>query len=99
MVALAEEMKRLDISACPPDFREAFIRLAGEFRLTGEVVKQYSDLTTVAIGAGLNLLAGEKDGGLSGVNEKLNAAARALIVRQTEVEALAARYGARLLHD
>jgi hypothetical protein len=99
MAAAAEKMKRLDIQDCPPDFREAFIRLAGELRLTGQVMKQYPDLTSIAIDAGLNFLAGEKDAGLSGVKEELNAALRALVIRQTEVEALAVRYGARLLHD
>jgi hypothetical protein len=62
-------------------------------------MKQYPDLTSIAIDAGLNFLAGEKDAGLSGVKEELNAALRALVIRQTEVEALAVRYGARLLHD
>lgn len=99
MVAVADRMKRIDISACPPDFREAFIRLAGEFWLTGEVMKQYSDMTSVAIDAGLNLLAGEKDAGIAGMKKELNAAVRALIVRQTEMEAIAVRHGARLLHD
>ncbi len=99
MADAADKMKRLDIDACPPDFREAFIRLAGEFRLAGQVMKQYPDLTSVVFDVGLNLLAGEKDAGLSGMKEELNAAARALLVRQTEVEALAVRYGARLLND
>lgn len=99
MVALADRMKHLDISACPPDFREAFIRLAGELRLAGQVMKQYPDLASVVFDVGLNLLAGEKDAGLSGMKEELNAAARALLVRQTEVEALAVRYGAKLLND
>lgn len=96
---VAGKMKRLDIHACPADFREAFIRLAGELQIVGQLMKQYPDLTSLAIDAGLNFLAGEKDAGLSGIKEELNAAARALIVRQTELEAIAVRHGARLLHD
>lgn len=99
LMGVAEDLKRLDIYSCPPDFREAVIRLAGAIDQAGHVMKKYPGTGTIALRMGLSFLSGEKDAGVLDISKELDDALKQLRASGNELDALTVRHGARLLPD
>lgn len=94
--AMAQKMKAMDLRECPADFAEAFIRLAGHHQKMAYLLKRHSGTTRLFFEMGFRLLSGEKDAGTAKILDAQHEAIEEALALQTEVEALAVRYGARL---
>lgn len=99
LMVVAVALKRIDIYACPLDFREAVIRLAGSIEQSGHLMTKYPGKGILALRMGLSFLAGEKDAGGAGILKELEDALKEMRTRINELDALAVRHGARLLFD
>ncbi|MCB1212214.1 MAG: hypothetical protein KDK97_23020 [Verrucomicrobiales bacterium] len=94
--AYAERMKTINISECPTNFQEAFIRLAGASKKLAYIIKKYPDKLSIGFHMVTSWLAKKEDAGFTQFTDEAQAILMEFQDRNTDVEALAARYGARL---
>lgn len=92
-----EKLRRIDVSDCPSDFREAHVRFVGAMDRFALLVAHYPDFLSVALDMGLKFLGGHRDAGYSKIMDRAKQAQQDLMTCHNEVDALAARYGARLV--
>lgn len=90
-------MEKLDLSACPADFRVAFRNHVQAWREAQTVIKQLPDglLEGLLMGA-FNGVLGESDGGQGRMNEALQQAQERIRSTYEEVEKIGVKYGAAL---
>jgi len=92
-----EKLRRIDVSDCPSDFREAHVRFVGAMDRFTLLVAHYPDFLSVAMDMSLKFLGGHRDAGYSKIMDRAKQAQQDLMTCHNEVDALAARYGARLV--
>jgi hypothetical protein len=92
-----EKLRRIDVSDCPSDFREAHVRFVGAMDRFAHLVADYPNSFSVALDMGLKFLGGHRDAGYSKIMDRAKQAQQDLMTCHNEVDALAARYGARLV--
>ncbi|MCX6855490.1 MAG: hypothetical protein NTV80_11375 [Verrucomicrobia bacterium] len=93
----AENLRRIDVSDCPSDFCEAHVRLVGSIENTGLLLASYPDTFSIVKDMGLKLLGGNWHAGYSKIKDRADQVIQDVTTCHTEVDALAARYGARLV--
>jgi hypothetical protein len=93
----AEKLRRIDVSNCPSDFREAHIRFVGAMDRFVLLTALYPNSFSVAVDMTLKYLGGNRDAGYSKIMDRAQQVQQDLMTCHTEVDALAARYGARLV--
>jgi hypothetical protein len=92
-----EKLRRIDVSECPSDFREAHVRFVGAMDRFTLFVAHYPNSFSVAVDMTLKFLGGNRDAGYSKIMDRAQQLQQDLMTCHTEVDALAARYGARLV--
>lgn len=98
VAAVAQAMKSIDLRACPPDFREAYARHTAAWEAMAYELREQPETFGEGFMRGLgNMLSrGEMDGGQHRLAELRDKRMEEVRTTWTEVEALAARYGAML---
>jgi hypothetical protein len=92
-----DELERLDLSACPADFRVAFRRHARACRDIEAAIREFPDGSADSVVIGfLNGLGGEADGGFSRLQRDLQAAWKQGAATYDEVERTALSHGVAL---
>lgn len=95
--AYVTSMKALNMEECPPEFREAFRRHINAWEsLALQLAREPQSFGEGVLQGLLNSLNGELDGGSGRMQQARDARVDALLATWGEVEAIAARYGARL---
>lgn len=94
--AFIDRMHEIDVSNCPPDFREAFTRSVNAWE---DYYRHFKNgpQNLLEFGASrlLSYLDGHKDAGLNEIVRRRDALMEAIAATQEEVEAIGARHGAR----
>jgi len=95
---VVQSMSAIDTMACPPDFREAYARHLFAWKQLSDQIR--SEPQTFLQGFGMGILnevtRGELDGGESRIADAHDQCVQAVKTTWGEVEALAARYGAKM---
>lgn len=93
----ASALKSLDMSQCPTEFREAYLRHANAWRdFALQVGKEPQGFADGVLQGFLNSLSGEFDGGAGRLQKARDNRMEAVSSTWGEVEAIAVRHGARL---
>lgn len=91
-----EQLQQVDVSACPPDFREAYVRFLNAMRmLKSEADELPKSQFEQVIQGFLNGLGGEADGGYGRVTRSYTARVREVQVAHGELIAIATRHGVK----
>jgi hypothetical protein len=92
------DLERLDMSDCPPDFQVAYRHHMGAWREAQAAIQALPDgfLEGLFMGAMNRILRGERDGGVHRLEIGLNRALERVRDTWIEVEKIGARYGAAL---
>lgn len=97
VAGMAERMRSIDLSACPPEFREAYVRHAAAWRgMAGQLKSEPDGVVEGLVIGFLRGLGGQLDGGASEMQAARNHHMRAIQSTWGDVEATAARHGAKL---
>gem|GEM_PF-3056837 len=97
IASYAARLKSIDMSQCPPEFREAYLRHANAWQGLGmQIDKEPQSFIESVLYGFLNGLRGEFDGGLGRLQREHDSRFEAVVTTWGEVEAIAVRYGARL---
>jgi hypothetical protein len=96
--AYCADAQRLDLSACPADFRVAFRHYVAALDEVRQATAQKPDdfAEGVLLGALNSVLLGEADGGAGRIQGNLNLAVERVKATYAEVERIGAKYGAAL---
>lgn len=97
ITSTVEKMRAIDLSGCPSDFREAYVRNTAAWRDLALQLKQEPDGVMEELFVGfVNGLGGELDGGVKKQKNARDAKLNAISTTWTDVEASAVRHGAKL---
>jgi hypothetical protein len=92
----SDQMKDIDVKKCPPEFREAFIRHANAwYFMSSQMAKEPQSFVDAFLDGFFNALSGELDGGEGRRQRLRNARMEEIKTTWAEVEAIAAKYGAK----
>lgn len=93
----ASAVKNLDMSQCPSEFREAYLRHANAWQdMAAQLAKEPDGVVEGVLQGFLNSLGGEFDGGAARMQRERDSRYQSIKSTWVEVEAIAVRHGARL---